>query len=104
MEGKLAPPPKFYSGPLFRNTCDLICPLGKAILLRQMDEISPHVSGGAMLRPFRSSFARHQGRYIFPQRIILQWRRIGFGIRVGKLHDRGIEHSHAHAQKDPLTN
>ena len=63
MEGKLAPPPKFYSGPLFRNTCDLICPLGKAILLRQMDEISPHVSGGAMLRPFRSSFARHQGRY-----------------------------------------
>ena len=45
MEGKLAPPPKFYSGPLFRNTCDLICPLGKAILLRQIDEISPHVSG-----------------------------------------------------------
>ena len=59
MEGKLAPPPKFYSGPLFRNTCDLICPLGKAILLRQMDEISPHVSGlcgdhlGAALRDIK---------------------------------------------------
>ena len=36
MEGKLAPPPKFYSGPLFRNTCDLICPFAKLMKFHHM--------------------------------------------------------------------
>ena len=39
MEGKLAPPLKFYSNPLFRNTFELMCPLGKAILLCQNSKL-----------------------------------------------------------------